>query len=218
MPLPLLLAAVPSAVKGVNSIFGLAKGNKAAKANKFPIEKANPLLEQNLAIAEQMAQSGLPQQQYNQAKQGFQRNQAGALRQFGRMGNPRGLAGIVRAGNDSTLGLNVAGAQARLGNQRQAMGYRSQLANEQNRVFDWNSRQNYIQKANAIAQQIGSNKQNGMNSLSELSQLGQLAFGGGTFGQGGQGGGGFWSVFGNKNPMSQGFTNQYANGWSNGGN
>jgi hypothetical protein len=176
------IAAIPSIVKGVQGIFQGAKGNKLAKQNIRPTYEIPKEFQQNLAIAENMGRVGLPQQQYNQAQQNFQRNQAGALRQFGRMGNPRGLAGIVRAGNDATLGLDVADANARMSNQRNAMGYRSQLGQQQLAKQQWDKFQNYGEKADAAAALQGAGRQNVMGGLSELSQIGQMAMMGGTFG------------------------------------
>jgi hypothetical protein len=177
-----LIAAVPSVAKGVQGIFQGAKGNKLAKQNIRPTYEIPKEFQQNLAIAENMGRVGLPQQQYNQAQQNFQRNQAGALRQFGRMGNPRGLAGIVRAGNDASLGLDVADAQARLSNQRNAMGYRSQMGQQQLAKQNWDKFQNYGEKADAAAALQGAGRQNVMGGLSELSQVGQMAMYNGGFG------------------------------------
>lgn len=174
-----LIAAAPSALKAGQGIFQGIKGNKLAKQNKRPTYEIPKEFQQNLAIAENMGRIGLPQQQYNQAQQNFQRNQASALRQFNRMGNPRGLAGIVRAGNDATLGLDVADAQARMSNQRNAMGYRSQIGQQQLAKQNWDKMQLFGEKADAAAALQGAGRQNVMGGLSELSQLGQMALNGG---------------------------------------
>ena len=177
-----LISAAPAALKGVQGLFQGAKGAKLAKRNIRPTYEIPKEFQQNLAIAENMGRVGLPQQQYNQARQNFQRNQSSALRQFSRMGNPRGLAGIVRAGNDATLGLDVADAQARMSNQRNAMGFRSQLGQQQLAKQNWDKFQNYGEKADAAAALQGAGRQNVMGGLSELSQIGQMAMMGGTFG------------------------------------
>jgi len=169
------IAAIPSVVKGIQGIFQGAKGNKLAKQNIRPTYEIPKEFQQNLAIAENMAKIGLPQQQYNQAQQNFQRNQASALRQFGRMGNPRGLAGIVRAGNDATLGLDVADANARMANQRSVMGYRGQIGQQQLAKQQWDKMALYGERADAAAALQGAGRQNVMGGLSELSQIGQMA-------------------------------------------
>ena len=178
MPLPLLpfaIAAIPSLLKAGQGIGQGIKGNKLAKQNIRPTYEIPKEFQQNLAIAENMGRIGLPQQEYNRAQQNFQRNQASALRQFNRMGNPRGLAGIVRAGNDATLGLDVADAQARMSNQRNAMGYRSQIGQQQLAKQNWDKMQLFGEKADAAAALQGAGRQNVMGGLSELSQLGQMA-------------------------------------------
>jgi hypothetical protein len=169
-----LISAAPSVIKGIQGIFQGAKGKKLAKQNVRPTYEIPKEFQQNLAIAENMGRVGLPQQQYNQAQQNFQRNQAGALRQFGRMGNPRGLAGIVRAGNDATLNLDVADAQARLANQRAAMGYRGQMGQQQLAKQQWDKFGRYQENAAAASALMGAGRQNVMGGLSELSQVGQM--------------------------------------------
>lgn len=176
MAIPLAaIAAVPSVIQAVQGLFQGAKGRRLAKQNKRPTYEIPREFQQNLAIAENMGRVGLPQQEYNQAQQNFQRNQASALRQFNRMGNPRGLAGIVRAGNDATLGLDVADAQARMSNQRNAMGYRSQIGQQQLAKQQWDKFQKYGENADAASALMGTGRQNVMGALSNLSRVGQMA-------------------------------------------
>jgi len=170
-----LIAAAPSVLKAGQGIMQGIKGNKLAKQNKRPTYEIPKEFQQNLAIAENMGRIGLPQQEYNRAQQNFQRNQASALRQFNRMGNPRGLAGIVRAGNDATLGLDVADAQARMSNQRNAMGYRSQIGQQQLAKQQWDKFSKFQENADAAAALQGAGRQNVMGGLTELSQIGQIA-------------------------------------------
>lgn len=190
MPLPLLplaIAAIPSVLKAGQGIMQGIKGNKLAKQNIRPTYEIPKEFQQNLAIAENMAKIGLPQQQYNQAQQNFQRNQANALRQFNRMGNPRGLAGIVRAGNDATLGLDVADAQARMSNQRNAMGYRSQIGQQQLAKQNYDKFMKFNEQADSAAALQGAGRQNVMGGLTELSQIGQMAMMNGSKMGGGDG-------------------------------
>lgn len=178
------IAAAPQIIQGIGGLLGIGKGNRRAKNNNFPVEQVNPLLQKNVAIAENMARTGLPQEQYNNQLNNISRNQAGALMSFGRRaGNTGSLASIVRAGNDATNNLVSQDARARMNNERFAFGQRAQLAGEQNRVWDWNNRQRYIQNANSNAQQIGAGKQNVMNAFTGLSQLGQIAMANGGFPQ-----------------------------------
>jgi len=148
------------------------QAHKINKNNPFPTEQANPLYAQNLAIAENAAKVGLPQQQVIQAQQGFARSQNAGLRQLGRIGRPGGVAGVVRAGNDAALGLGVADAQARMTNQRQTYGMRNQLANEQTRVWDWNNRQPFLAKTAQAQALLGAGQQNRMAGFNDLQNIG----------------------------------------------
>ena len=178
MPIPLLLsagiAAAPSLAKGVAGLIGIGKGNRMARENVRPVENVNANIAKNAAMAEQMAQVGLPQQQYNLAQQNLNRNLTSGIRTLGRSANPSaGVAGLLRASNDAALNLSAQDSQARMQNQRFAFGQRSQLANEENRVWDWNKRQNYLAKAKAASETLNAGRKNAFGALSDLSTLGQ---------------------------------------------
>lgn len=182
MPLPLAaIAAIPAVIKGISGLAGVIKGNARAKRNIRPIENANALIAQNNAIAENDALVGMPQEQFNLANQGLQRNQAAGFRQLGRSANASaGLASLVRGGNDAVLNLGAQDAAMRMNNRRFAFGTRSALANEQNRVFDWNKRRKFQEEAAAAAEQIGAGRANAFGALTDLSQIGQSYLGGGA--------------------------------------
>jgi len=184
MPIPLLLAAAPSIIQGISGLSGLGKANRRARNLKYPIEQVNPLLQQNAAIAENMGRVGLPQQQYNNSLNNIMRNQAGALTMFGRNPQRTNLASLLRGTNDATMNLDAQDAQARNANQRFAIGQRGVLANEQNRVWDWNNRKRYQMEAASIAQQAGAAKQNMFGGLQGLTNLGMMGLAGGAFGNG----------------------------------
>lgn len=185
MAIPLLAAAaIPSLVKGVAGVFDIFGGKARAKRNVRPVAQVNENYLKNVALAEQMGRQGMPQQQYNLGLQNIGRNQSAALGALSRSANPNaGLQGLLRASNDATMGLDVQNANARLGNQRFAFGQRNALANEQERVWNWNKRDKFLSEADVAAQQIGSGKQNAFNSLTDLSVLGQTAIAGGLGGQ-----------------------------------
>lgn len=184
--IPLALAAAPSILKGLSGIVDIFGGKKRARNNVRPMAQVNENYLKNVALAEQMGRQGLPQQQYNLGLQNIQRNQSGVLGALSRSSNPNaGLQGLLRASNDATMGLDVQNANARLNNQRFAFGQRANLAQDQQRVWDWNQKGKYLEEAQAAAQQIGSGKQNAFGSLTDLSQLGQSALAGGAFGSSG---------------------------------
>lgn len=180
MPLTLAaVAAVPQVLKGINGIFKNAKGKKLAKNNPFVEEGVNQNIVQNAAIANQMAQVGTPQAQYNNQQQAIDRNQAGALRLLGNGNMPNSsLQSTLRASNDATGNLNVQDAVNRQQNQRFAIGQNGILANEQNRVWDWNKRQRYLQNGRAAAELMRSGSQDMSQSLDNISSIGQMAMSG----------------------------------------
>lgn len=176
------VAAIPSLVKGVAGLFGIGSGRRRAKANIRPIASVNENYLKNVALAENMGRVGLPQEQYNRGIQNIGRNQSAAFTSLSRSANPMaGIQGLLRASNDATLGLDVQDANARLNNQRFAFGQRQNLANEQNRVWDWNKKQKFLAEAQAASQEIAAGKQNAFGALTDIAQLGGAALAGGAF-------------------------------------
>lgn len=173
IPLALGLAGAGALLKAGTGLWQTIKGNRIDKKNPFPVEQANPIFQKNVAIAENMARTGMPQQQYNNALNNIGRNQAGAIRQLGRSANPSaGLASVLRAGNDATINLDTQDANARLNNQRFAFGQRLNLAQEQNRVFDWNKRQKYLGLLAKSQGMIGAGMQNLMGGFNDATRIG----------------------------------------------
>lgn len=188
MAIPLLAAAaLPSVIQGVSGIIQQDRGKKMASNNPFITESVNENIAKNAALAEQAAQVGLPQEQYNKQQEAINRNQATGIRLASRNTRPTGISSIVRATNDAMGNLNAQDAMARQQNQRLAMQQRGALAQEQNRVWDWNNRQRYLQNARAASETIGAGRRNLFGGIQGLSQLGQLALGGGQGFQLGQG-------------------------------
>lgn len=203
MSFVLAAAAAPSVIKGIAGIADIFGGKRRARNNIRPTAEVNQNYLKNVALAESMGRTGLPQEQYNRSFQNIGRNQSVALNSLSRSANPAaGLQGLLRASNDATMGLDVQSGNARLNNQRFAFGQRNNLAQDQQRVFNWNKIGRYNEEANAAAQQIGSGKSNAFGALSDLSQLGQVAAGAGVFG----GGGGQGSF---NQPGTNGYINNY---------
>ena len=162
-----------AAGKVIGGLFGNASANKAAKANVRPPYIIPPEYTDNLRMAQQMAQIGLPQQQYNNAQNGINRNLAGGLSILGRSANPgAGLASLLRARNDSQLSLDVQDANARQGNQRLVMNANNQMAGQKLAQQDWNQFKRYEENAAAIRGQKAAARQNIFGGLSDLATLG----------------------------------------------
>ena len=181
-----LISAAPAALKGIQGLFQGAKGAKLAKKNIRPTYEIPQEFQQNLAIAENMGKVGLPQQQYTQGLQNIQRGQTAGLRQLGRMGRGGSVAGLARAGMDATLGLDVADANARMRNQQSAMGYRSQIGQQQLAKQQWDKFGKYGEQAAAAEALKGAGRQNVMGALSDLSEVG-LTYMSNNAGGGGKG-------------------------------
>ena len=173
------LAAAPSLLKGLGGLLQIGQGRRLARNNPFPTATVNENILKNAEMAENMGRVGLPQQQYNNTLNNYNRNLAGGLRTLSRSANPSaGVASLLRASNDATNNLDAQDAMARMQNQRFAFGQRSALANEQNRVFDWNKKQRYIYNGQAAAQALNAGRSNAFGSLTDLSMLGQSYFSG----------------------------------------
>lgn len=162
----------------IGGLFGMGqrrKANKLAAETQAPEATINPEIAENRAIAQQMAQVGLPQAQYNLALQNIYRNQAGALRTAQTSGRPTNVASILRQSNDAVARLDAQDAAARMANQRTLMGANTALAGERNRLFNWD-REQYLM----ALQQIAGMRQSGTNNLmGALGLLGNVAISGG---------------------------------------
>lgn len=174
MPLPLLaLAAAPSIVKGLAGIGQIFKGNSMAKNNKRPDYEIPQEFRDNLAMAENMAQVGLPQQQYNNALNNINRAQAGALGVLSRSANPAaGLAAALRQTQGAAMNLDAQDASTRLNNQRFAIGQRGILGQQQLAKQNWDRIGRYQENASAASALKGAGMQNAFGALDGLSQLG----------------------------------------------
>lgn len=187
------------ALIGIGStLLGIGKGisqnrkaNRLERSNEFPVAEVNERLLENLNQAEMMANTGLSQEQYNQALQNINRAQNAGLRQASRQSGTGSIASILRSAGDSIVNLDVADAEARRQNQLLAMQQRNIVAQDETRVEDWNERQRYINTANQVAALRGAGQQNifgGIGALGQIGMMGMMGFGGldGLFGSGQQ--------------------------------
>lgn len=163
-------------------ISGLVRGSRARRLernNPRPVATVNDNILKNVAVAENLARVGLPG--YNNMMGNILRNQAGAVRLAGTSGRGVNVANILSNTNRAVQDLGVANEEARIANERLAMGARSELAQEEQRVWNWNDAMRYQE----MAQRIASLRQAGQQDLfGGLGMLGQMAvagvFGGAT--------------------------------------
>lgn len=172
-----------------------SKANAIEKNLKQPQYAIPPEFEQNRNIARQMAQVGLPQQQYNNQFNQINSNTATGIAAAQRSNNPSAIGGVISGANSAGANLNAEDAQARQNNQRVFMQANEQLggqkiAQQQANVFD-----PYTQKYNEMQAYRGAGQQNLNSAIGDISKLGGLAM---QYG------------LGNQNTPSQ-FTNPQAN-------
>lgn len=179
MALPLLAAAAPSIIQGVSGFLQARRGRRLAKQNVRPMYQIPDEYKQNLAIAEDMARTGLGQQQYNQASQNITRNQTAGLRALSRSANPgAGIASLLRSSNDATNNLNVQDANAQRQNQMFAIQQRGVLGQQKLAKQNWDRLQRYQEQAQAAAALQGAGQQNMFGALNNLSSLAQTSMAG----------------------------------------
>lgn len=169
---------------GASLLGGLFGGSQRRRANnlaaqtKAPVATINPEIFENVALARRMANTGLPDEQYNLALQNINRNQAGALRVAQTSGRPVNIASILRQSNDAVARLDAQDSAARMANQRTLMGANTALAGERNRLFNWD-REQYMM----ALQQIAGMRQSGANNIfGSIGLLSNVAMGGGLDG------------------------------------
>jgi hypothetical protein len=151
------------------------KGKKMLKKTIDPGYKIPKGFGKTLAQSEQMAKSGLGSQQYNQAQQSISRNVGTGVRALSRSSNPAaGVAGLVRAQNDATLGLEVSNAAAKRQNILQAMGARREMAGQQLAQQQY-SQNRYFDKVNEANARIGAGTQNIFGGISDIGTAGLMA-------------------------------------------
>lgn len=188
----ILTSGVASAASGlISGITGLIQKHKANKllANlKRPQYVIPNEVLQNQKQAELNARQGLPSEQYNQGMQNIARQQNSALqRATDRRGGLLAVAGAQQLGNDASLNLDVANANARLKNQNTLYGINNQVAGYRDKAFQINQLQPYQQDRQYAMGLLGAGNQNFTAGLDKLASGGLMAFGGNSKGTTGNG-------------------------------
>lgn len=191
-PLAAAIGAGGALLGGVFGAFQTGKANRLERENTLPTAEINANILTNVAQAEQMAKIGLSQEQYNNTLQQQDQNLAAAIRTSSRSGRNTNVANILRQANIGTQNLNVADANARQQNQRTLMQQRGVLANEEQRVWNWNKAQPYLRMSQRIASLRQAGNSNIAGALGTLTGIGMNVASNGGFGGGdsaGTGGG-----------------------------
>jgi hypothetical protein len=167
-------------IGGASALYGIGKGiSQNAKANGIDANNRRPTYtipqeyQDNVNLARQMAQVGLPQQQYNNQQNNILSNQSSGLQALGRSANVgSGVASVVRASNDASNNLNAQDAAARQNNQRFFIGQngvlgQQKLAQQQYNQFDKYTEQ--FNKSAALRGAANQNIQNGVNGAAGMA-------------------------------------------------
>lgn len=108
------LIVAGAAAKGITGAVQTGQANAIDKNNIRPVEGVDPIYQQNVNTAAQMAAQGIPQEEINRQLNSINQNQAGAISTLNNSANPgANLAGVVRAGDNATGNLNAEQAAAR---------------------------------------------------------------------------------------------------------
>lgn len=167
--------AVGAAALG-KGVMGAVQNHKASQIEKYnirPTQYVQPELNQNVATAQQMAQIGLPQQQYNNQLNSINRNQAAGIQALGQSQNPTGsIASIVRAGNDANNNLNAQDAIARNRNTLALLQQRGILANAKQNAWNYNYADKYSENLAKSQALRGAASQNIGGAINSIGQAG----------------------------------------------
>lgn len=162
--------------------FQTGKANRLERENTLPLATVNSNILSNVALAQNMANIGLSEQQYNNALMQQDQNLSAAVRASGRSGRNTNTANLLRQANAATLNLNAQDAQARQQNQRALMQQRGILANEEQRVWNWNKAQPYLRMSQRIASLRNAGNQNIAGGIGTLTGIGMNVAANGGFG------------------------------------
>lgn len=169
------ISAGSGILKGISGLIQKGKANKTLKNLKDPGYVIPDEYGKNVGIAENMARTGMPSEQYNQAQTNIQRGSQTGLRQLGKMSNPfAAIQGLARGQQEAGLSLDVANAAARRQNILGAMGARREMAGQKLAQQQY-AQQSYMDKVNQANALKGAGMQNIAGGLSSLGSVGMTA-------------------------------------------
>ena len=178
---PMAAQAASGLISVITGIFQKKKANKLLDNLHRPDYVIPNEIMQNQKQAELNARQGLPSEQYQQAMQNIQRQQNRTLQGArDRRGGLLAVSAAQQNANDSLLGLDVANAKARLGNQQALYGINNQVAGYKDKAFQINKMQPYQQNYNYAMGLLGAGNQNLTGGIDKFT--------GGLFGGFGKGG------------------------------
>ena len=169
----LIIAGAGLAYSAISGAIQEGKANELQKQLKTPVDQIPAEFYQNREIARQMAQIGLPSQQYNNSVNNINSNQAAALAAAQNSNNPAGvIQGVVGQTNRAKANLDAEDAQARENNQRYFIQENSQLGHRKDQQEQANVFDPYTRDFNLMQAYRGAGQQNLNTAAGQAGQLG----------------------------------------------
>lgn len=182
-----LIGGVGGAAVGlVSGLFGKKKAKNILAQNPYPNEGMPSEVQANQQIAQGAATEGTPSEQYQETMRGIQRSQNAATAAAATTpgGAVRNIGAIQQASNDAVGQANAVSAEARRQNRGELYAANNAAASWKDKLFDWNSRQKYIQNYNYGMGLLGQSNQNIMSGTDKLLGTVSGAAASGLFGGG----------------------------------
>lgn len=175
-----------AAVGLVTGLLGKKKAKNILAQNPYPNEAMPSEIEANQQIAQGAATEGMPSEQYQEAQKNIQRTQNAATDAASAApgGAVRNIGAIQQASNDATGQVNAQSAEMRRQNRGELYAANNTAASWKDKLFDWNSRQKYIQNYNYGMGLLGQSNQNIMSGTDKLLGTVSGAASSGLFGGG----------------------------------
>ena len=163
MAFPIMAAA--SLLSGGLSM--LKGGRQRREAREMAANNARPdmpiptAILESQKLAKNMAQEGLPSEQYTKGLKNIDRSATNALRgATDRRGGLMSVGQVQATRNDALGNLDVADANARQRNQMNLINQTNQLGRYQQNAWDWNKRQKFLETAASVRALMGAGNAN----------------------------------------------------------
>lgn len=167
------LVAAGAIGKGVTGYLQNRQASNIEKNNIRPVEQVDPIYQQNVNEAEQMARQGLPQEVINNQLRGINQNQAQGISAASRSANPgASISSIVRQGDLATGNLNAEDAAARNRNTLMLLQQRGQLVKARQDAWNYNYADKYSENLAKSQALRGAGMQNEAGAFTQLGQAG----------------------------------------------
>lgn len=172
MALP-LLAAIPTAIQTGTGIYQAVKGNQMARSMDRPEYEIPQGVLDNLTDAQIQAIRGLPQEQISLYLDNVARSEQSALEAMStRNAGLTGLSNVQQQSNDANRDLLSMNAQQRQINEKALMSARTDVAGYEDKAFQTNQMQPYLDMMQGAQAMKGAGIQNIMGGVQAGASMG----------------------------------------------